>query len=84
MVSCMNRGVFLKKRYMTSTKILNCKDVTIMAVTANFGIRWIPVAAGLGASALSFWILGAIAFFIPLTIIAASLSKSHPELASLD
>ena len=33
-----------------STKVLGLKDVTIMAVTANFGVRWLPVAAGLGAS----------------------------------
>ena len=60
-------------------KILGLKDVTIMAVTANFGIRWIPVAAGLGASAVFFWLLGAIFFFMPLVIIAVQLSKSHPE-----
>ncbi|TNF68359.1 MAG: amino acid permease [Gammaproteobacteria bacterium] len=62
-----------------SNKVLDFKDVTIMAVTANFGIRWIPVAAGLGASAIFFWILGAIVFFVPLVIIAVQLSKSHPD-----
>ncbi len=35
-------------------KVLGFKDVTMMAVTANFGIRWIPVAACLGASAVFF------------------------------
>ncbi|MCF6776720.1 APC family permease [Thiotrichales bacterium 19X7-9] len=62
-----------------SNKVLGFKDVTIMAVTANFGIRWIPVAAGLGASAIFFWVLGAIVFFAPLVIIAVQLSKSHPD-----
>ncbi|MCF6766687.1 APC family permease [Thiotrichales bacterium 19S3-7] len=60
-------------------KVLGFKDVTIMAVTANFGIRWIPVAAGLGASAIFFWILGAIVFFAPLVVIAVQLSRSHPD-----
>ena len=38
----------------SSEKVIGFKDVTIMAVTANFGIRWIPVAACLGASAIFF------------------------------
>ncbi|AIT09904.1 amino acid transporter [Candidatus Francisella endociliophora] len=60
-------------------KVLGLKDVTIMAVTANFGIRWIPVAACLGASAIFFWILGAVMFFLPLVVIAVQLSKKHPD-----
>ncbi|MED7789381.1 APC family permease [Francisella sp. 19X1-34] len=63
----------------TDNKVLGLKDVTIMAVTANFGIRWIPVAACLGASAIFFWILGAIMFFLPLVVIAVQLSKKHPD-----
>lgn len=43
-------------------KVLGLKDVTIMAVTANFGIRWIPVAACLRALAIFFWIFGAVCF----------------------
>ena len=50
-----------------------------MAVTANFGIRWILVAACLGASAIFFWILGAIMFFLPLVVVAVQLSKKHPD-----
>ncbi|WP_150468148.1 APC family permease [Francisella sp. SYW-9] len=63
----------------TENKVLGLKDVTIMAVTANFGIRWIPVAACLGASAIFFWILGAVMFFLPLVVIAVELSKKHPD-----
>ncbi|MDE4959550.1 amino acid permease, partial [Francisella tularensis subsp. holarctica] len=54
-------------------------DVTIMAVTANFGIRWITVAAFLGASAIFFWILGEVMFYLPLVIIAVQLSRKHPD-----
>jgi amino acid transporter len=60
-------------------KVLGFKDVTIMAVTANFGIRWIPVAACLGASAVFFWILGALIFFLPLVVIAVQLSRKYPD-----
>ncbi len=67
----------------TNVPVLGFKDVTIMAVVANFGIRWIPVAAGLGASAILFWILGALIFFMPLSIIAAKLSKKYPDQGGL-
>lgn len=60
-------------------KVLGFKDVTIMAVTANFGIRWIPIAALLGASAVFFWILGALIFFLPLVVISVQLSKKYPD-----
>ncbi len=60
-------------------KVLGFKDVTIMAVTANFGVRWIPVAACLGASAVFFWILGALIFFLPLVVIAVQLSRQYPD-----
>ncbi|QIV94032.1 APC family permease [Allofrancisella frigidaquae] len=62
-----------------NNKVLGFKDVTIMAVTANFGIRWIPVAACLGASAVFFWILGALIFFLPLVVIAVQLSRKYPD-----
>ena len=63
----------------SENKVLGLKDVTIMAVTANFGIRWIPIAALLGASAVFFWILGALIFFLPLVVISAQLSRKYPN-----
>ncbi|AIT09905.1 amino acid transporter [Candidatus Francisella endociliophora] len=60
-------------------KVLGFKDVTLMTIASNFGIRWLAVAAGLGASAIFFWIAGALMFFIPLTFIAVYLSKRYPE-----
>lgn len=59
-------------------RVLDLKDVTIMIVTDNFGILWIPVVACLGASAIFFWILGAVMFFLPLVMIAVQLSRKHP------
>jgi amino acid transporter len=63
----------------SNEKVLGLKDVTIMAVTANFGIRWIPIAALLGASAVFFWILGALIFFLPLVVISVQLSRKYPD-----
>ena len=60
-------------------KVLGLKDVTIVAVTANFGILWVPVAACLGTSAIFFWIFGAVIFFLPLVIIIVQLSRKHRD-----
>ncbi|MDE5035737.1 amino acid transporter, partial [Francisella tularensis subsp. holarctica] len=45
-------------------QVLGFNDVTIMAVTANFVIRWITVADCLGASAIFFWIVGEVRVFL--------------------
>ena len=60
-------------------KVLGFKDVTLMTIAGNFGIRWLAVAAGLGASAIFFWIVGALMFFIPLAIISIHLATRYPE-----
>ncbi len=63
----------------SNTKILTLKDIIIMAVVANFGIRWIPAAATLGSSAIFFWLLSGLLFFLPLVIMAVQLSALHPD-----
>ena len=60
-------------------KVLGFKDVVLMNAACNFGIRWLAVAAGLGASTVFFWIVGALMFFIPLTFVAVYLSKRFPH-----
>jgi len=63
----------------TDNKIIGTKDIVLLNMSANFGIRWLAIAASLGASAIFFWIVGAFMFFIPLTIIAVYLSQKYPE-----
>lgn len=63
----------------TSKKILGLKDVLLMSVFANLGIRWLPIAAGVGPSTLLFWFLGAVLFFLPFALIVAELSTLYPE-----
>lgn len=60
-------------------KILTLKDVSILTVISNFGVRWLAVAAGLGASATLFWIVGALMLAIPLAVMSGCLSKLYPE-----
>lgn len=60
-------------------KLLGFKDVVIMTMAATIGIRWIAVAAGIGSSAILFWFLGALLFYLPLSLIVAELSSKYPE-----
>lgn len=60
-------------------KVLSFTDILIMTVVANFGIRWLAVAAGIGPSSIVYWCLGAVMFFLPLVIITSKLSKLYPE-----
>ena len=60
-------------------RILGLKDVVMMSFFANLGIRWIPVAAGVGPSSLLFWLIGALCFFLPFALIIAELSNLYPE-----
>lgn len=60
-------------------KIMGLYDVSILTLTANFGVRWLAVAAGLGASSILFWIIGAITLAMPLAIMSGHLNKLFPE-----
>ncbi len=60
-------------------KVLGLVDVVLMTITANFGIRWIAVAAGIGPSSIFLWLFGALLFFVPLAIISAQMSRAYPE-----
>ncbi len=60
-------------------KVLSLIDIVLMTVTANFGIRWIAVAAGIGPSSVFLWLFGALLFFVPLAIISAQMSRAYPE-----
>jgi len=63
----------------SSNKVLGFRDVAMMTVLANFGLRWLAVAASLGASAVIFWFLAALIFFLPVAIMTANLSVRYPE-----
>ncbi len=60
-------------------QVLNIFDVLLMTITANFGIRWIAVAAGIGPSSIFLWLFGAVLFFIPLSIISAQMGRAYPS-----
>lgn len=64
---------------LPTKQVLGLTDITLMTITANFGIRWLAVAATLGFAAIGYWVIGAILFFIPLAFMSAHLSKRYPE-----
>lgn len=65
--------------HANNKKTLNIIDVIVMTVAANFGIRWIAVAAGIGPSSFFLWMFGALIFFIPIAIISAQMSRAYPS-----
>lgn len=60
-------------------KVMRLWDIVLMNVTAIIGLRWLPIAAGYGASSISLWILAALLFFIPLGIISTELATAWPD-----
>lgn len=60
-------------------KVMRLWDIVLMNVTAILGLRWLPLAAGYGASSITLWILAAVLFFIPLGIIASELATTWPD-----
>lgn len=60
-------------------KTMRLWDIVFLNITAIIGLRWIPIAAGYGASAIILWVLAAVLFFIPLGLIAAELATTWPE-----
>lgn len=60
-------------------KVMGLKDIVLMNVTAIIGLRWLPIAAGYGASAISLWVLAALLFFIPLGLVSTELATTWPD-----
>jgi amino acid transporter len=54
-------------------------SVILMILTSCLGIRWIPVAGGIGTPALLFWLLGIILLFIPLMIMIVECSLNYSK-----
>lgn len=60
-------------------KVMRLWDVVFMNVAAIIGVRWLPIAAGYGAQAISLWILAVLLFFIPLSLVATELATTWPD-----
>src|SRR5262245_51496683 len=60
-------------------KALTLWDVVAMNIVAVVSLRWIARSARLGAPSLVLWLLACLAFFVPLALVLAELSRRHPE-----
>jgi glutamate:GABA antiporter len=54
-------------------------DVLLFNIAAVLGPRWIAAAAHNGASSISLWVLAAMMFFVPTTLVVTELSTRFPN-----
>ncbi len=50
-------------------------DVTLYAVVAAIGFRWLPVAAAVGPASLPLWVLAFFTFYIPLSVATVEMTS---------
>ena len=60
-------------------KVMTLRDIVLMNIVAIIGLRWLPIAAGYGASAIALWVLAAIFFFLPVGLVSTELATAWPE-----
>lgn len=57
---------------------LGTADLVLMSVAAIISFRWLSIAARLGPSSLSLWVLGMLTFFVPAALTVLELSARLP------
>lgn len=60
-------------------KTMGLWDIVFINVTAIIGLRWLPIAAGYGASAPMLWLIAAMLFFVPLGLVSSELATAWPD-----
>jgi glutamate:GABA antiporter len=55
------------------------RDLVLFYIVSGLNVRWIAIAAGMGASSVAIWVLALFAFFIPLAASVLELSSRFPE-----
>lgn len=64
---------------ISPAKTIGIRAVVFMILTSCLGIRWIPVAGSIGPAALIFWLLAALVFFVPLSLMIIELSLNYKD-----
>ncbi|WEG13279.1 amino acid permease [Pullulanibacillus sp. KACC 23026] len=64
---------------MTERKKLGVFALTIISINTILGLKNIPFAATVGPSAILFWVIAALLYFIPISLIVAELSTTYPD-----
>ena len=62
-----------------SKKVLNVFSLVMINIIAVDSLRTLPISAKLGFSLISYYVIAALAFFIPVALVAAELATSYPS-----
>lgn len=62
-----------------SKKVLNVFTLVMINVIAVDSLRTLPISAKLGLSLISYYLVAAFAFFIPVALVAAELATAYPN-----
>ncbi|HRD68744.1 MAG TPA: APC family permease [Legionella sp.] len=62
-----------------SKKVLNVFSLVMINIIAVDSLRTLPISAKLGLSLISYYIVAAFAFFIPVALVAAELATAYPN-----
>jgi amino acid transporter len=60
-------------------RALGLRDMVLFFVTTGTNLQWVATAAAAGPSAITVWIVGALAMFIPLGYSVIALSARYPQ-----
>src|SRR5262245_6615697 len=73
----------LGQSMLTSKKVLSVFSLVMINVIAVDSLRTLPISAMLGFSLVSYYLIAALAFFIPVALVAAELSTAYPNTGGL-
>ncbi|WP_298625179.1 amino acid permease [uncultured Legionella sp.] len=62
-----------------SKKVLSVFSLVMINIIAVDSLRTLPISAKLGLSLISYYIIAAFAFFIPVALVAAELATAYPN-----
>jgi len=60
-------------------RAMGFRDLILFYLVTGFSLRWIAQAAAAGPSSVVIWIMGALAFYVPLMFTVLELSSRHPD-----
>ena len=58
---------------------MSLRDVVLFFVTAGTNLQWVAFAAAAGPSALTLWLISALAMFVPLAWCVIEMSSRYPQ-----
>jgi len=64
---------------MERKKVLGFWDLVLFSFCAIFGVEAIATSAAIGPSAISWWLICILGYFLPLGFISAELGSAYPE-----